>query len=114
VGADPQESEIKVNNDAEVAEVIEASKSAPKIDGSAGDPVPMSRQFGHLLRKSFRTYWRSPSYNITRMVVIAVMAAMYGSIYWQQGNAISGTPSQGPPSSPFSHQSELAPKTTIL
>lgn len=30
------------------------------------------------------------SYNITRMIVIAVMGAMYGSIYWQQGTAISG------------------------
>eukprot|EP00951_Prasinocladus_malaysianus_P030783 scaffold291894_cov50-Prasinocladus_malaysianus.AAC.1 len=34
------------------------------------------------------------SYNITRMIVIALMALMYGSIYWQQGALITGEASQ--------------------
>jgi len=86
-----EESELKAANDAEVENEITASQSAPKIDGSGAKSVPLGRQFVFLLRKNFRTYWRSPSYNITRMIVIAVMGAMYGSIYWQQGLAITAT-----------------------
>eukprot|EP00192_Tetraselmis_astigmatica_P001759 CAMPEP_0117657340 /NCGR_PEP_ID=MMETSP0804-20121206/5278_1 /TAXON_ID=1074897 /ORGANISM="Tetraselmis astigmatica, Strain CCMP880" /LENGTH=1545 /DNA_ID=CAMNT_0005463787 /DNA_START=295 /DNA_END=4932 /DNA_ORIENTATION=- len=82
-------SPLKLQNDEEIEREKEASRDRPGLTEGDAVSVPLLRQFVQLLRKNFRTYWRSPSYNITRMLVIALMALMYGSIYWQQGAQIS-------------------------
>ena len=41
-----------------------------------------SEQFALLLRKWYRVYWRSTSYNLTRTVICIVIASILGSIYF--------------------------------
>ena len=36
-----------------------------------------------LLKRTFRGYWRSPNYNLTRNLVNVVISFLLGSIYWQ-------------------------------
>ncbi|KAL6780792.1 hypothetical protein ACKKBF_B11655 [Auxenochlorella protothecoides x Auxenochlorella symbiontica] len=44
-------------------------------------------QLGHLLRRNFVMYWRAPDYNITRFGVTLLVAFVFGSLAWEQGEA---------------------------
>jgi len=85
-----QISDLKQDNDKQIEQELKACEGRGELGGEAAlGSVPWSRQFQHLLSKYLKMYWRSPSYNITRMIVIGLMALMYGSIYWQQGALIT-------------------------
>eukprot|EP00668_Euglena_longa_P020059 GGOE01024953.1.p1 GENE.GGOE01024953.1~~GGOE01024953.1.p1 ORF type:complete len:1437 (+),score=454.40 GGOE01024953.1:1098-5408(+) len=43
----------------------------------------MGTQFRALLLKWLRIHWRSPSYNLTRVVICALLGLVLGSIFWQ-------------------------------
>ncbi|XP_062206068.1 ABC transporter G family member 41-like isoform X2 [Phragmites australis] len=38
------------------------------------------------LWKQYLSYWRTPSYNLVRIVFITVSCIAFGALYWQQGN----------------------------
>lgn len=42
-------------------------------------------QFTVLLWKLHKVYWRSPSYNLTRMAMTITIALLFGAIFWGQG-----------------------------
>jgi ABC-2 type transporter len=53
---------------------------------------PRWSQFVLLLRRNFRSYWRTPEYNGTRFFSTAVIALMIGSIFWQIGTTTCVAP----------------------
>ena len=46
-----------------------------------------------LARKFRLAYWRSPSYNLMRMLMTLLISLFYGSVFWRRGQL----PSQGAP-----------------
>jgi hypothetical protein len=49
-------------------------------------PQKFREQFKACLWKQSLSYWRTPSYNLVRMVFITVISIFFGVLYWQQGN----------------------------
>ena len=43
-------------------------------------------QFLLLLRRNWRTWWRSPSYNLVRAMMTVLIALFFGTVYWARGN----------------------------
>lgn len=41
-----------------------------------------------LLLRYFRSYWRSPPYNTTRLILAAIAGVIIGSYYWSLGDKI--------------------------
>ncbi|TXG71483.1 hypothetical protein EZV62_000062 [Acer yangbiense] len=52
--------------------------------------VPMNgwEQFKACLWKQHLSYWRSPSYNLIRIIFIAALSVLYGILFWQQGKKL--------------------------
>lgn len=46
--------------------------------------IPFSRQFYWLARRTFLTYWRTPSYNFVRFMVNIIVALIFSSAYPNQ------------------------------
>lgn len=42
-------------------------------------------QFVALARKYRLSYWRSPSYNLTRMIMTLLICLFYGTMFWGRG-----------------------------
>lgn len=42
-------------------------------------------QFVALARKYRLSYWRSPSYNLTRMLMTLLICLFYGTMFWRRG-----------------------------
>lgn len=49
-------------------------------------PQTFWEQFKSCLWKQCLSHWRSPSYNLVRIVVVALCSLLFGALYWQQGN----------------------------
>ncbi|KAM0834135.1 hypothetical protein ACQ4PT_063809 [Festuca glaucescens] len=49
-------------------------------------PQKFWEQFKACLWKQSLSYWRTPSYNLVRMVFITVTCISFGVLFWQQGN----------------------------
>ncbi|KQJ92711.1 ABC transporter G family member 41 isoform X2 [Brachypodium distachyon] len=49
-------------------------------------PQKFREQFKACLWKQCLSYWRTPSYNLVRMVFITVACIFFGALFWQQGN----------------------------
>jgi hypothetical protein len=49
-------------------------------------------QYRLLLERYFKTYWRSPPYNTTRLFIVVVAALLLGTFYFSRGD-VFGTPS---------------------
>ena len=45
--------------------------------------APLWAQFRVLFRKWLLLHWRSPSYNVSRLVTCVLIACIMGSIFWQ-------------------------------
>jgi ABC-2 type transporter len=50
-------------------------------------------QFVWLMKKFWIGYWRSPAYNLTRMIMTVAISIFYGTMYLNQGSI----PSTGVP-----------------
>lgn len=48
-----------------------------------------------LAQKFWLAYWRSPSYNLTRMLMTLLICLFYGTVFWGRGRM----PSEGKPTS---------------
>ncbi|GLJ52515.1 hypothetical protein SUGI_1117730 [Cryptomeria japonica] len=46
------------------------------------------KQFSACLWKQYWAYWRSPGYNLVRLIVTFIVAIVFGAIYWQKGTKI--------------------------
>ncbi|XP_062203923.1 ABC transporter G family member 41-like isoform X2 [Phragmites australis] len=49
-------------------------------------PQKFWEQFKACLWKQCLSYWRTPSYNLVRIMFITVCCIAFGALYWQQGN----------------------------
>uniref|UniRef100_A0A0E0F6P0 ABC transporter domain-containing protein n=1 Tax=Oryza meridionalis TaxID=40149 RepID=A0A0E0F6P0_9ORYZ len=49
-------------------------------------PQKFLEQFKACLWKQFLSHWRTPSYNLVRIVFMAFSSIIFGVLYWQQGN----------------------------
>uniref|UniRef100_A0A0E0MIJ3 ABC transporter domain-containing protein n=1 Tax=Oryza punctata TaxID=4537 RepID=A0A0E0MIJ3_ORYPU len=53
-------------------------------------PTRFPQKFGEQLKaciwKQCLSYWRSPSYNLVRIVFITISCIVFGALFWQQGN----------------------------
>ncbi|KAG0520026.1 hypothetical protein BDA96_08G037400 [Sorghum bicolor] len=49
-------------------------------------PQKFWEQFKACIWKQCLSYWRTPSYNLVRIVFITVTSITFGALYWQQGN----------------------------
>ncbi|XP_037437839.1 ABC transporter G family member 41-like isoform X1 [Triticum dicoccoides] len=49
-------------------------------------PQKFREQFKACLWKQCLSYWRTPSYNLVRIVSLAVACIFFGVLFWQQGN----------------------------
>ncbi|GIL82508.1 hypothetical protein Vretifemale_11338 [Volvox reticuliferus] len=80
-------SSLAASNAARAEQLIEDSrKSYPQplvVSGKYAARAPT--QFAALLFKFQMVYWRTPSYNFVRLAMTIVVALVYGSIYWNQG-----------------------------
>lgn len=45
-------------------------------------------QFKACLWKQNLSYWRSPSYNLTRITFVSVSSVLFGMLFWQQGKTM--------------------------
>lgn len=43
-------------------------------------------QFGTNFQRFWRQYWRSPEYNLTRLLVTIAVAFVFGSLFWRKGD----------------------------
>lgn len=48
--------------------------------------IPIAAQIPVIMNKFNILYWRSPSYNIVRMIVTTVTALLFGSLFWGKGD----------------------------
>uniref|UniRef100_A0A0D9XN09 ABC transporter domain-containing protein n=1 Tax=Leersia perrieri TaxID=77586 RepID=A0A0D9XN09_9ORYZ len=49
-------------------------------------PQKFAEQLKACLWKQCLSYWRSPSYNLVRIVFIAISCLVFGALFWQQGD----------------------------
>ncbi|KAK1629536.1 hypothetical protein QYE76_003851 [Lolium multiflorum] len=49
-------------------------------------PQKFQEQFKACLWKQSLSYWRTPSYNLVRMVFMTFICIFFGAVFWQQGN----------------------------
>lgn len=49
-------------------------------------PQKFWEQFKACLWKQCLSHWRTPSYNLVRIVFVALSCLLFGALYWQQGN----------------------------
>eukprot|EP00403_Amphidinium_massartii_P008428 CAMPEP_0178426162 /NCGR_PEP_ID=MMETSP0689_2-20121128/29096_1 /TAXON_ID=160604 /ORGANISM="Amphidinium massartii, Strain CS-259" /LENGTH=1373 /DNA_ID=CAMNT_0020047847 /DNA_START=36 /DNA_END=4154 /DNA_ORIENTATION=+ len=57
--------------------------AAPKIEFKETFAAGGGLQMSECIHKAFRSYWRTPTYNATRFIIGAVVAFLFGSVYWQ-------------------------------
>lgn len=48
-------------------------------------PLKGWEQFNACLWKQHMSYWRSPNYNLARLVVITLSSSLFGAVIWQKG-----------------------------
>uniref|UniRef100_A0A0D9WFM2 ABC transporter domain-containing protein n=1 Tax=Leersia perrieri TaxID=77586 RepID=A0A0D9WFM2_9ORYZ len=62
-------------------------------------PTRFPQKFGEQLKaclwKQCLSYWRSPSYNMVRIIFITVSSIIFGALFWQKGNINNINDQQG-------------------
>lgn len=72
-----------------MADLVDAEGTPP----AGATPIAFTSQYASgmltqlqvLLWRGFTVYWRSPSYNLVRMMVTIIMALVIGTFYWNMG-----------------------------
>ena len=64
-------------------EGVTKAGSAQKIEFQETFAANILMQMRQCMNKAFRSYWRTPSYNATRLIIGSVVAFLFGSVYWQ-------------------------------
>eukprot|EP01065_Artemidia_motanka_P044048 TRINITY_DN6212_c0_g1_i1.p1 TRINITY_DN6212_c0_g1~~TRINITY_DN6212_c0_g1_i1.p1 ORF type:complete len:1335 (+),score=424.94 TRINITY_DN6212_c0_g1_i1:69-4073(+) len=55
-------------------------------DGAVASTASVARKFAELLRRSMRTYWRMPTYNLQRFVFTIGVALLVGTSFYDMGD----------------------------
>ncbi|KAK6284470.1 hypothetical protein POUND7_003422 [Theobroma cacao] len=78
-------SSLHQQNQALVEELSRPPQGAKDLYFTTQYTVSMWGQFKCCLWKQFKTYWRTPEYNLVRLVFTLVAALIVGSIFWRVG-----------------------------
>ncbi|GMI77981.1 PLEIOTROPIC DRUG RESISTANCE 1, pleiotropic drug resistance 1, ATP-binding cassette G29 [Hibiscus trionum] len=78
-------SSLYQQNQALVNELSKAQPGAKDLHFMTQYSQPMWGQFKCCLWKQFKTYWRTPEYNLVRLGFTLVAALLIGSIFWRVG-----------------------------
>ncbi|KAK9192465.1 hypothetical protein WN944_003157 [Citrus x changshan-huyou] len=83
-----RESALYENN----KELVKQLNTPPPSSRDLHFPTPFSRngwgQFKSCLWKFHLSYWRSPSYNLTRIMHTTTSSLLFGVLFWEQGQKI--------------------------
>mmetsp|Transcript_33421 Transcript_33421/g.76369 ORF Transcript_33421/g.76369 Transcript_33421/m.76369 type:complete len:1390 (-) Transcript_33421:90-4259(-) len=64
-------------------EGVSKQGSAPKILFEERYAASTGLQMTQCVNKAFRSYWRTPTYNATRLIIGSIVAFLFGTVYWQ-------------------------------
>ncbi|KAK6268106.1 hypothetical protein QUC31_012266, partial [Theobroma cacao] len=78
-------SSLHQQNQALVEELSRPPQGAKDLYFTTQYTLSMWGQFKCCLWKQFKTYWRTPEYNLVRLVFTLVAALIVGSIFWRVG-----------------------------
>ncbi|KAF8688234.1 hypothetical protein HU200_042359 [Digitaria exilis] len=81
-----RESSLYKENDAMVKQLMIPSPETSDLHFLTQFPQKFWEQFKACLWKQCLSHWRSPSYNLVRIVFVALSCLLFGVLYWQQGN----------------------------
>ncbi|CAL5017868.1 unnamed protein product [Urochloa decumbens] len=81
-----KESSLYRDNDAMVKHLNKPSPETSDLHFLTQFPQKFWEQFKACLWKQCLSHWRSPSYNLLRIVFVALCCLLFGALYWQQGN----------------------------
>ncbi|XP_034604276.2 ABC transporter G family member 41 isoform X1 [Setaria viridis] len=81
-----RESSTYKDNDEMVKQLSVPSPGTRDLHFKAQFPQKFMDQFKACLLKQFLSHWRTPSYNLVRIVFTALSCLMFGALYWQKGN----------------------------
>ncbi|RCV33002.1 hypothetical protein SETIT_7G048300v2 [Setaria italica] len=81
-----RESSLYKDNDAIVKQLSIPSPKTSDLHFLMRFPQTFWEQFKACLWKQCLSHWRSPSYNLVRIVIVALCSLLFGALYWQQGN----------------------------
>ena len=86
LGATAQASELYRENEELIEHLIREGRerdSQLKVQGEYA--TNRFTQLAALARKFRLAYWRSPSYNLTRMLMTLLICLFYGTVFWGRG-----------------------------
>ncbi|KAF9592637.1 hypothetical protein IFM89_016294 [Coptis chinensis] len=83
------ESSVYKNNKELVSQLCSPPPGSTDLHFPTHFPQNGWGQFKACLWKQNLSYWRSPSYNLTRVMHMIVSALLYGALFWKQGNKIN-------------------------
>lgn len=81
-------SEVWLRSDLRVEAMARLSSYVEPTEGSEalhvkGSPQ-VARELGILMRRTSLTYWRSPEYNVVRILCAGIFALIFGSVFWRE------------------------------
>lgn len=74
---------LKEQHMVDVAALLQPAPGASQLHFDSEYAQPAGAQFKALMRKAVTMYWRTPSYNYSRMFVAALIAAIFGSVFFE-------------------------------
>ncbi len=81
-----QMSELHEQNEALIEELARQGKEqGSRLNLKGTYATKRRKQFVALARKYRLSYWRSPSYNLTRMLMTLLICLFYGTMFWGRG-----------------------------
>lgn len=72
-----------------MALVEEHAQPKPGVEDISMEMLMVSRpgiQFRLLLSRDFTVYWRTPAYNVTRLIITILIGLVFGSLFWRKGD----------------------------
>ncbi|WCJ30767.1 ABC transporter G family member 37 [Euphorbia peplus] len=84
-----EESNLYRNNKELVKQLSIASPGSMELHFASRYSRNSWEQFKACLWKHHLSYWRSPSYNLTRMVYMIFASILFGALFWQRAKKIS-------------------------
>ena len=89
-----QESKLYLENEELIEHLIaEGQEEHAQIQVAGAYATNRFTQLVALARKFRLAYWRSPSYNLTRMLMTLLICLFYGTVFWGRGRV----PDEGAP-----------------
>ncbi|XP_010541365.1 PREDICTED: ABC transporter G family member 42-like [Tarenaya hassleriana] len=84
-----KESALFMENKVAVEQLSSAPRNSKDLHFSSRYPQNGWAQFKACLWKQQLSYWRNPSYNLTRLVFVSLTSVLFGLLYWQKAKKIN-------------------------